>query len=188
LSHRMVLREGERILLRALTPADIPVWHAWFNSREVTEHINKGAFPVTPEVQADHLRSLEKSRTDVQLGIEWKESGELIGVVGIHKIDWIHRHGDISIIIGDARAWGKGLATETIGLMVDHGFEKLNLHKITAGMWASNEGSRRTFEKNGFVLEGTLRENFFYKDRYVDEYRMGLLREEWLGIKEKELG
>jgi RimJ/RimL family protein N-acetyltransferase len=63
--------------------------------------------------------------------------------------------------------------------MVAHAFEKLNLHKVTAGMWASNVGSRRAFEKNGFRLEGTLRESFWAGDRFVDEWRLGLLRSEW---------
>ncbi|MEE8241434.1 MAG: GNAT family protein [Nitrospirales bacterium] len=172
-------REGKQIFLRALSPADIPVWHAWFNSADVTEHVNQGVFPNTEAAQQEHLHSLSKSRTDVQLGIALKETGELVGIIGIHKIDWIHRHGDISIIIGDTRSWGKGIATEAIALMVEHGFEKLNLHKLTAGMWATNEGSRRSFERNGFVLEATLRESYFYKSRYVDEWRFGLLRSEW---------
>ncbi len=172
-------REGKQIFLRALSIADIPVWHAWFNSAEVTEDVNQGAFPNTEAAQQEHLHSLSKSRTDVQLGIALKETGELVGIIGIHKIDWIHRHGDISIIIGDTRSWGKGIATEAIALMVEHGFEKLNLHKLTAGMWATNEGSRRSFERNGFVLEGTLRESYVYKSRYVDEWRFGLLRSEW---------
>ncbi len=173
------LREGERVVLRALTREDIPLWHAWFNSAEVTEHINKGAFPNSAEAQEEMLRALSKSRNDVQLGIAVKETGDLVGIIGIHKIDWVHRRGDISIVIGDSRYWGKGIATEAISLMVAHGFEKLNLHKITAGMWASNEGSRRGFEKNGFVLEGTLRESYFRKSGYVDELRFGLLRRDW---------
>jgi RimJ/RimL family protein N-acetyltransferase len=173
------LQEGNRIALRALAAADVPVWHAWFNSAAVTEHMNKGIFPNTEEAQLEHLRSLSKSRSDVQFGIAVKKSGQLIGIIGIHKIDWVHRHGDISIVVGDSHWWGKGVATEAIGLMVRHGFEKLHLHKLTAGMWATNEGSRRSFEKNGFALEGTIRQSYFHKSGYVDEWRLGLLRSEW---------
>jgi len=174
-----VFLEGERIVLRALSTDDISSWYAWFNSGKVTENINKGVFPNSRESQADYLRALSKSQTDLQLAITLKEGSELIGVIGIHKIDWLHRRGDISIVIGNEKAWGRGLATEAIEMMVRHGFEKLNLHKITAGMWATNEGSRRSFEKNGFVLEGTLKENYFFKTSYVDEYRLGIIRKDW---------
>lgn len=182
------LREGGRIFLRALSRADVPAWHAWFNSAEVTEHLNKGVFPVTAEAQVAYLESLSNSRSDVQLGIATKDTGELIGIIGIHKIDWLHRRGDISIVIGSKAHWGKGLAAEAVGLMVEHAFEKLNLHKVTAGMWSSNMGSMRSFEKNGFVLEGTLRENFFYKTGYVDELRLGLLRRDWEARRRGDAG
>ena len=178
------LQKGERVGLRALTMADVPKWYGWFNSAEVTEHINKGIFPNTEEAQIAYFKKLGESRSDVQLGIALAGAEELIGVIGLHQVDWIHRRGDISIVIGEPSAWGKGFATEAIGLMVRHGFEKMNLHKITAGMWASNEGSKIAFEKCGFVLEATLRESYFYKGRYVDEYRLGLLQKDWVSPKQ----
>ena len=171
--------EGRTIYLRALTPVDIPVWASWFNDPDVTEHMNKGAFPNTETAQAEFLAQLSKSKTDVQFAIVTKEDGRLVGTIGIHKIDWIHRHGSISILVGDKAYWGRSIGTEAIELIVRHGFTKLNLHRLSAGMWASNEGSRRSFEKNGFHVEGTLRESFFGRGSYVDEYVMGLLKREW---------
>lgn len=173
------LCEGKRIGLRVLCEADISLWHAWFNDPAVTEHMNKGAFPVSAVSQEEHLQRISRSTTDVQLAIVSKESDTLIGIIGIHKIDWLHRHGDVSIVIGDPACWGQGKAAEAIALIVRHAFAKLNLHKLTAGMWSSNQSSRRCFEKNGFVHEGTVRQQFFFKDRFVDEIRLGLLRSEW---------
>ncbi len=182
-----MFRSGQRVFLRALKAEDIPVWHAWFNSSEVTQNINKGTFPVTEEGQREVFDALMKSRTDVQFGVVMKEDESLlVGVVGIHKIDWVHRTGDMSIVIGDRRFWGKGVATEAIALMTAHGFEKLNLRKITAGMWATNEGSRRSFEKNGYLHEATLKESFFCRSGYVDEYRLGIFRVRWEDMREEK--
>jgi ribosomal-protein-alanine N-acetyltransferase len=179
-----VLRRGTAVHLRALDGADAPICAAWFNDAALTGHMNKGAFPNTLAQQVEHLEKMQRSRSDVQLGIVLAESGTLVGTVGIHKIDATHRHGDISIVIGDPAAHGKGVATEAIALMTAHAFEKLNLHKVTAGMWATNAGSRKAFEKNGFVLEGTLRESFWQGDRWVDEIRLGLLRADWLSTRD----
>jgi len=170
---------GKTLYLRALTRKDIPVWFDWFNASTVTDHMNKGAFPNTESLQENFFNDLSRSNTDIQLAIAVKENDALVGVVGIHKIDWIHRHGDISIVVGEKEYWGKGIASEAISLIVKHAFLKLNLYKLTAGMWSSNASSKRCFEKNGFVLEGTLKEQFWYKDSYVDEYRLGLLRRTW---------
>ena len=177
--------EGKTIFLRPLTTEDIPVWAAWFNDPEVTEHMNKGMFPVAEHSQLEFFQGLSQSRTDVQLGIVLKEDNLLIGTIGIHKIDWIHRHGAISIVLGAKQSWGRGLATEAVGSIIRHAFTKLNLHRLTAGMWGSNIRSRACFEKNGFTLEGTLRESFFYRDSYVDEWILGLLRSEWAAAQSK---
>ncbi len=179
MSEEPVIRHGTRVHLRALTVDDAPVCARWFNDEALTGHMNKGAFPNTLPQQVEHLEKMQRSRGDVQLGIVLADTGRLVGTIGIHKIDWNHRHGDISIVIGDTSLQGRGVATEAIGLMTGHAFEKLNLHKVTAGMWATNAGSRRAFEKNGFALEGTLRESFWQGDRFVDEIRLGLLRAHW---------
>jgi [ribosomal protein S5]-alanine N-acetyltransferase len=176
------VRIGARVYLRALADADVPQWAAWFNDADVTRSMNKGQFPNTEAQQRERLERLQRSTSDVQFGIATRDDHTLAGIIGIHRIDWTHRHGDISIVIGERGHRGKGLATEAIGLMIAHGFEKLNLHKLTAGMWASNPGSRRSFEKNGFVLEGTLRQSFWCEGRWVDEIRLGLLRDEWTGL------
>lgn len=181
-----VLRHGARVHLRALTADDAPVCADWFNDEALTGHMNKGAFPNTLAQQVEHLEKMQRSRGDVQLGIVLADTGRLVGTIGIHKIDWHHRHGDISIVIGDTSLQGRGVATEAIGLMTAHAFEKLNLHKVTAGMWATNTGSRRAFEKNGFMLEGQLRESFWQGDRFVDEIRLGLLRADWQKAREGE--
>ncbi|ODS33749.1 MAG: putative ribosomal N-acetyltransferase YdaF [Candidatus Scalindua rubra] len=171
--------EGKRVYLRPFEEEDIITWFDWFNDPEVTLYMNKGVFPNTKQLQEEYFKKLLTSKNDVQLAIVLKENDTLIGAVGIHKIDWIHRNSGISIMIGDKTLWGKGLAEETIAFIVRHAFTKMNLHKVTAGMMAENYGSRKCFEDNGFVLEGMQKEQFFYKDRYVDVYLLGLTRKKW---------
>ena len=175
--------EGERIGLRALCAADVPRWTQWFNDPAVTADLNKGLYPNTEASQAEFFERIHASRHDVLLGIAALRipAGELVGVIGLHHIDWVHRRADISIVIGEASAHGQGFGTEAIRLITAHAFDTLNLHKVTAGTWATNLGSRRAFEKAGFVLEATIRQSYWHRDRYVDEWRLGLLAEEWRG-------
>ena len=49
----------------------------------------------------------------------------------------------------------------------------------SAGIYAGNFGSRRAFEKNGFALEGTLRQEVVSNGSRVDLWRMGLPRSSW---------
>ncbi len=171
--------EGDAVGLRALTPDDLPRWASWFNDTEVTATLNKGLYPNTETAQREFFERIHRSRHDVLLGIATRPDGALVGVIGLHHIDWVHRRADISIVVGEASARGRGVGTEAIRLIVAHAFSKLNLHKVTAGMWATNVGSRRAFEKAGFVLEATLRESYWHRDQFVDEWRLRLLAEEW---------
>ena len=168
------------VYLRALESQDIDVWCGWFNSTPVTDFMNKGIFPNTVEKQTEFFLRISNSQTDVQLGICLREQSieTLVGIIGIHGIDWVHRRGDVSIVLGSHGA-GKGVGTAAIGLIVRHGFEKMNLRKLTAGMWANNFACIRAFAKNGFVREGVLKESYHYKWGYVDELRYGLIRPDW---------
>jgi RimJ/RimL family protein N-acetyltransferase len=171
--------ESEQIVLRRFDYADIPTWYQWFNDADVTNFMNKGFFPNTEAAQTEFFEAIAKSRSDVLLAIVSKASQELVGVIGVHNIDWIHRHGDVSIVVGNRQYWSKGIAGEAIAAVCEHAFVKLNLHKLTAGLWEPNTACRRAFERNGFVAEGVMREQFFFKGQYVDEVRLGLVQTDW---------
>jgi len=171
--------EGERIYLRVFDKSDIPVWYDWFNDSLVTQFMNKGIFPNSIHAQEEFFNTMVKGHKDLQLAVILKENDVLIGSVGIHNIDWVHRHGDVSILIGNKTYWGKGIATSAISLVVGHAFKKMNLWRLTAGTAQNNLSTQKCFEKNGFILEGTKREHFFYNGDYVDTFIYGLLRKEW---------
>jgi len=103
---------------------------------------------------------------------------KLIGTIKLH-INWVHRHADIGIMIGDKTGWGKGYASEAIGLVKDYAFNILNLHKLWAGIYENNEASHRAFEKNGFKPEGILKEHRFCNGEYINQYIMGVLNKSY---------
>ncbi len=170
---------GKTINLKALTEADVSIWYQWFNNPEVTRYMNKGWFPNTEDNQLSFLREISQSQNDVQLGIVSKKTDKLVGIVGLHGIRWIHRHASVSVLIGDREHWGQGLAAEAVGLVTEHAFVKLNLHKLYTGIWADNVGSLKSFEKNGYVVEGTAREKYFKDGTYHDEVILGLTCTQW---------
>ena len=65
----------------------------------------------------------------------------------------------------------------------DWAFLELDLQKLNAGIYAENIGSRRAFEKCGFVLEGTLKQDVVSSGERMDVWRFGLLRGQWSSSK-----
>jgi RimJ/RimL family protein N-acetyltransferase len=52
--------------------------------------------------------------------------------------------------------------------VTDYAFNKLNLHKFTAGCYDANKGSAKCFQKSGFSIEGQRKNHYFCDGAYVD--------------------
>ena len=72
-------------------------------------------------------------------------------------------------------ARGRGVGTRAIDLVSRYAFEQLSLHRVYAYVLALNPRARRAFEKAGFSLEGTLRDDRSVGDGYVDSYLLSRL-------------
>src|SRR4030042_3787654 len=101
--------KGKKIYLRLFKESDIRKWYKWFNDEEATCWMDKRRFPNTPEKQKEFLKRINNSDTDIQLAIINRKNDVLIGTVGLHKIDIVHRNADISIIIGERTYHGRKL-------------------------------------------------------------------------------
>jgi RimJ/RimL family protein N-acetyltransferase len=66
-------------------------------------------------------------------------------------------------------------------LLVQYGFEDLNLKRIEANVGAFNDASQGLLESLGFEREGARRNAAYYRGDYYDMLTYGLLREEWDG-------
>lgn len=170
--------DGKKICLRQYDAKDVDIWYNWFNDAKVVGLMDQRRWPNTKEKQKRYLESMTLSRIDMQLAIILKSSGLLIGTVGLHGMDTINRNADISILIGNRKYWGKGLAKEAVGLLIRHAFDMLNLHKLTAGFVEGNTASQRLFESFGFENEALLREQVYLAGKYHNIIRMGLLRKD----------
>jgi ribosomal-protein-alanine N-acetyltransferase len=75
--------------------------------------------------------------------------------------------------------WGRGIASEAAGAVVDYGFEAFGLAKVWARVDPRNVASVRVLEKLGMQREGLLRSQLVRRGERVDRAYYGILREEW---------
>ena len=179
---RALFLEGRNILLGPLSGKEkLESYAQWINDQETTLFMGSGRFPANKEDLRDYIESYSRSKDGMILGIFTKKNKRHVGNITLHLIDWRNRNAEIGVLIGDKKLRGKGYATEAVRLVADHAFNKLNLRKLYTGMVKVNEASKRAFEKVGFKVEGILREHFYLNGKYLDCYRMGLLRSESMG-------
>ena len=103
----------------------------------------------------------------------------LIGNCAFFDIDWISRAAEFGIMVGDKSVWNQGYGTETVRLLLRHGFENLNLNRVFLRVFDNNPRAIRAYEKAGFTLEGTQRQAAYQYGAYHDVHMMSVLRTEW---------
>lgn len=137
----------------------------------------------TPEdvrgfVQRFMAQQQESPRLKFQLAIVLKATEQLIGNCGIRMGSADAREADIGYELAPQH-WGQGYATEAARAMVQLGFTRFRLHRISAWCIAENVGSARVLEKLGMRQEGRLREKEYFKGRWWDMLLFAILDHEW---------
>jgi len=85
---------------------------------------------------------------------------------------------DIGYWLGE-KYWGKGYVTEALGLLCHFCFTHLNADVIHVSAFCGNAGSLRVQQKNGFVLDGTIRHDVNKNGQWLDMWHSSLLKTEW---------
>ncbi len=175
---------GKRIYLRDLGEADLGgPWFDWMNDQEVTRFLESGRISNSPEAMRSYFQNVVQNPDNVMLAIVETATDKHIGNIKMGPINRTHRFANLAIMIGDKDYWGKGYGREAWDLMVTYGFETLDLHKITLGVYADHPSAVNLYKKVGFKIEGTLRKQLYRDGTYHDKYVMGMLREEYSEVR-----
>ena len=168
---------GQRIVLRAWSRSDLETFLKWFNDPEVTVYAGN-AYPSLSLEQEE--RYYEKHIDDRHLYcIQTKEQGILIGECSLFDIDTKNRSAEAGLTIGEKEYWNQGFGRETLGLLLEIGFEGLGLNRIHLRHAGFNERGYRCFVAAGFKEEGRLRQGTFIQGKFHDVVLMSILAEEY---------
>jgi len=183
LSIQSVFAKGRQLYLRPLERTDLTErYQSWLNDPEVTVYMETGVFPTTLQQLERYYQAVTSSPDQVILAVVHQESDLHIGNVKLGPINWVHRRAALGILIGDKEYWGKGLGTEAVSLAVEYGFYRLNLHRISLGVFEEHKSAVRCYQKVGFKIEGHLRQDVFRDGQYKNGLWMGLLRSEYKSL------
>lgn len=179
MSNRVFL-EGDRVTLRGLELEDLQGnYPHWFDDGQVCQGNTHHRFPYAYAELEAYIKGLSGNRDTLVLAIVDKESESHIGNISLQSIDWISRNAEFAILLGEKGFWNKGLSKEAGSLIVDHGFQSLNLERIYCGTFQNNTGMRKLALSLGFKEEGIRRKAVYKNGLFLDVVEYGLLREEW---------
>lgn len=168
--------ESQRLKLRELTETDVTVEYInWLNDPEVNQFLELRFISHTLESVKKEIQIIKQQKNIYFWAIIESQSNRHIGNIKLGPINPYHNSAEIGLLIGEKSCWGKGYGTESIRLVVQFAFQKLKLHKLTAGFYALNMGSQKAFRKNGFIIEGRLKDQYGYENQYMDGIKVGLI-------------
>jgi len=168
------------VYLRPAEREDLERFVRWFADAETTRHLMlRAPFSMPMEEHWFDAMVAEQGKSVYHFVICRLADDEPIGTAGLHNLDFVNGNAEFGISIGEKSEWNKGYGTDALNAICDFGFGELRLERIELQVYAPNDRARRSYEKAGFVLEGTLRHRHFAQGRHEDVLIMSQLREEW---------
>ncbi|MGO4548503.1 GNAT family N-acetyltransferase [Paenibacillus sp. 2TAB23] len=153
--------ESSRLLIRA------PLWGDGDQLNNAVIESRTELLPWMP--WAEHIPTVEDSelvirrarlkyleRTDLMLLLFLKDTGQLIGSSGLHRMDWEARKFEIGYWVRTSCS-GMGYISEAVEAITDFAIHELAANRIEIRCDARNMRSAKVAERNGYTREGILR-------------------------------
>lgn len=170
---------GDKCYLSPCRLEDAEQWAEWFNDLEITIPLGDEAYtPTSLQEEQEAIRDILKNRRHV-FSIVDLETEQAIGRCMFFNVDLVNRTGMLGIVIGEKSRWDQGYGEEAVNLLLDYGFNLLNLNNVMLGTFSFNKRAIRCYEKVGFKLVGRRREARIIAGEKYDLILMDILAGEF---------
>ncbi|MEY8745578.1 GNAT family N-acetyltransferase [Bacillales bacterium AN1005] len=112
-----------------------------------------------------------ENKQAIRWGIALKSDNRVVGTCGFHG--WAKNHHKAAIGYElTPQFWRQGVMTEVLGKIMEYeyGFDTLELNRIEAFVEPENVG---------FQAEGLLKDNYYWKNRFVDNVIYALIKKDF---------
>jgi RimJ/RimL family protein N-acetyltransferase len=158
----------EATTIRAVELRDLEATRRWRNDPRIWGPALGRRFPITEPGERSWFEHLGSGAFPTQ--VVWAvadHTDDVIGLVRLDDIHWIHRTAMFGIWIGPEH-WGSGHAGRATRMVCDHAVNALGLRQVRLQVLAGHEAARAVYRANGFVDEGVLRAAVLLDGRYHD--------------------
>lgn len=166
---------SKRVYLSPMNVEDAEIYVKWFNDFNITDGLGVSCSISSFESEKEWILN---NSNKYHFAIVDLEKDELIGNCGIQGIDQLRQCAEVGLFIGDEKNRNKGFGKEVLNLLLDYGFDYLNLNNVMLKVFSFNERAISCYKKVGFKEIGRRRQCYYLKGKFYDEVYMDILREE----------
>ncbi len=170
--------KGKNVYLRLIEKEDLSSRVEWINDEENIKTLLFD-WPTSNAKTERWFSNVLMDASKLNFSIVDKKNNALIGMTGLLNIDRINRHAQLYITIGNKEYRGRRLPDEVISLLLEYGFFEYGLKRIYLYTLPNNSRGRKVYERNGFKLDGILRQHVFCRGKQQDLFIHSILRDEF---------
>ena len=183
--NNIVFLKGKKTNLRPVDESELALYVKWINDPEVRQFLKRN-MPVTLIAEKKWYEKTLTDHDNLVLVITTK-SGKPIGVMGVHRINWIDGTATTGAFIGEKTYWNKGYGTDAKMQVLNYCFNVLNLRKICSQVYDFNKRSLAYSKHCGYKQEGLRKRHVFRNGEYHDLVELAVFREDWQPLWKKYL-
>lgn len=169
---------GEKVYLSPRDSDDYMKYVEWLNNYEIAKYVDHHINILTMQAEKEYLANDTKTN-DYGFAIVDKNTNELIGSISLMNIKNVHRTAELGIFIGDEGHLSHGYGSEAIMLLLDYGFNQLNLNNVYLKVLSFNKRAQKAYEKCGFKTFGIWEKSHYFEGKYYDIIYMNILKEDF---------
>lgn len=168
------LLDGDNVYFKQLSLEDTLSIHKYASDEDVSRYIGWDlTYKLEETIELiETMMQKESTGASIYASVVHKETNEVIGTCMIFNFNKEAKHAEIGYVLSSPY-WNKSYGTEIVKILNDYALEYLGLHKLHARVVDVNIGSSKVLEKNGFLLEGRLKDYYFIDKKYYDGLLFG---------------
>lgn len=172
---------GENLYLALSSKEDLPLYTKWLNDPELNLTYGRSHIVYNINQQEKYIEDYNNSDDKFFFVIVKRsvESEDIpIGIGLLYDIDYIHGKGSLGILI-DSAYQGNGYGKESVKLLLEFGFNILNLNNMMLYAIDFNQKAIKLYESLGFKIIGKRRNAYSINNKVYSEVYMDILKSEF---------
>lgn len=174
--------EGRKVILAEPQEQDAQVLQKWYLDKEFRywydSYVSNSLEMILDDIkQSDTITTPNAKKVDFI--VRNKRDNEPIGVASIKDIDRQNGHAEIALGIADSDKRLAGFGVDLMIVLLDIVFYDFGFEKCYTKVNDNNALGLKSALSFGFVGEGKLRKHIFVEGEYVDQWILGITKEEY---------
>lgn len=175
--------KGRKIILQQVEEADVEILQKWYVDRDF-----RMAYDAYSSVDSNTIqKEIAEARGDIRdpktekvvYMVRKKNDLFPIGLACMRNIDRKNGNAELVLGIGEKDMRLAGYGVDILIVLLDIAFYELGLEKAYLRIYDNHNLGLKSAMSFGFITEGKMRKQAFVEGKYVDQWILGLLKQEY---------